>query len=206
MTWLRDEFGSPEFSDDFKILNLLPHLSLAGWLAAWGALLLVVLFEGSFRLHTSLAETLSNKLGDLERIKASFRSPEDTLLRDAIYFVAKNDWPTGDFSFLERVSDPYSGKQSEILAPIFKDSLDRILIAARTGRVKIWGIPVGGGTMAYLEIPPEFWDAEQIDMPSLYVGSENINTSIFDRQGSMSDHMHLDLRMNRVQVEQAFGS
>jgi hypothetical protein len=61
-TFLRDEFFQPRDEQRWKVINMIPHFSLAWWLFGFAAIFAIGIFEASFRLTNELnAEIEGNK-------------------------------------------------------------------------------------------------------------------------------------------------
>ena len=53
-TFFRDEFFEPTDEQKWRIINMIPHLSLAWWLCGVAVIFAVGIFEASFRLSRQL--------------------------------------------------------------------------------------------------------------------------------------------------------
>jgi hypothetical protein len=64
-TFLRDDFLQPTDEQGWKVINMIPHLSLAWWLFGFAMIFAVGIFEASFRLanvlHTEMEESKDNR-------------------------------------------------------------------------------------------------------------------------------------------------
>jgi hypothetical protein len=61
--FVRDEIWHPKNADQWGIINMIPHLSLAWWLVGAFAVLCVWIFEASFRITKRLNETIASSRG-----------------------------------------------------------------------------------------------------------------------------------------------
>jgi hypothetical protein len=87
LVFIRDEFLRPESRDQWAIINLIPHFSLAWWLAGALTLLCIWLFEASFRINKHLE-------AEKAEIEARFRAETEKRARLSIgdpYFVL-DEW------------------------------------------------------------------------------------------------------------------
>jgi hypothetical protein len=56
----RDEFWRPQDEDKWRIINMIPHISLAWWLVGALAIVIVWIFEASFRVTEKLKGDFSD--------------------------------------------------------------------------------------------------------------------------------------------------
>jgi len=92
LTWVRDEFLSPELQEKLKIVKFLPNWDLSAWLLAFAVTLLVVLFEGSYRAARSLEKQRDDFKDTLEAIE---RTRPLTYANAAFNFL-EPQWQTGE--------------------------------------------------------------------------------------------------------------
>lgn len=193
---VRDEIASPAWQARLKAVTLLPHLSLAWWVAIWAVTFWVILFEGSYRsareAHRSAEKRereLSAQLSVVRAELAALLGPtRDIGLGAATHFWCYGEWPKERGNHKHFMNMQYEHQASFMLAG---QALRQL---AADGLITVWGVN-GSNSVIHVKIPAGYWVNNQADDCSLYVDRAVSNFL------SNKDEVYSSLMVSRVQIE-----
>ena len=71
-TFLRDEFLQPTDEQRWRVINMIPHLSLAWWLFGFAVIFAVGIFEASFRLSGALYAEIASLTDNRKNLRVNW--------------------------------------------------------------------------------------------------------------------------------------